>query len=102
MVTKKTDISKPEAAVPIEWYVPDEGLMTPFATNMVIQTIENVFKISFFEIKPSIRLDASQPLPDKIRADRVASVIVDAGRLSTFIDVLQKHLDKYKSKKQEE
>lgn len=99
MVNKKTDENKKGVAVPLEWYVPD-GAMTPFATNMVVQTMENEFKISFFEVKPPIQLDETAPPPNKIRADCVASVIVTADRLPKFIEVLQKQLDKYVLKKQ--
>ena len=42
MVNKKVDTKKPRVGIPIEWYVP-ETLMTPFATNMVVQGIENFF-----------------------------------------------------------
>lgn len=95
---KKTDTSELGAAVPIEWYVP-EGVMTPFASNIVVQFIEDVFKISFFETKLPIILDKTQPPPSKVRADCVASVIVTPNKLSQFIRVLQEQLDKYKSKK---
>lgn len=84
--------------IPIEWHFPD-GLMTSFATNMLVQTIENEFKISFFEIKPPVRLDDSQPRPEKVKADCVASVIVTADRLPKFIEVLQTQLSKYQSHK---
>lgn len=99
MANKKTDTSELGVAVPIEWYVP-EGVMTPFASNMVVQFIEDVFKISFFEPKHPIQLDKSKPPPSKIRADCVASVIITPNKLSQFIAVLQEQLDKYNSKKQ--
>jgi len=98
MAKKKTDISKKEMVIPIEWHMPD-GIITPFATNMIVQTIENEFKISFFEIKPSVRLLDSDPFPDKVRADCVASVIVTPERLPKFIKALQTQLDKYIAKK---
>lgn len=96
---KKAEASKKEIALPIEWHIP-EGLITPFATNMIIQTIENEFKISFFEIKPSIRLLNTEPFPEKVRAEFVAGVIVTADRLPNFIKALQIQLDKYVAKKQ--
>lgn len=98
-ITPKEESKAKATAVPIEWHVPD-GLITPFATNMLIQTIEHEFKISFFEIKPQIRLDNTQPLPDKIGADCIASVIVTADRLPKFIEALQSQLDKYNAKQQ--
>ena len=97
MAKKRTETSKQTTTIPIEWRVPD-NLITRFVSNMVIQTIENEFKISFFEIKPIIHLDDSQPLPSKVPADCVASIIVTPDRLPKFIDVLQKQLDKYNAK----
>lgn len=101
MVDEKADTNKTRGSIPIDWYVP-EGLMTSFASNMVVQIIENVFKISFFEIKPPIQLDESVPIPTKIRADCVVSVIVTPDKLSSFIEVLQKQYKKYMSEKQTE
>ena len=88
--------------VPIDWHIPD-GLISRFASNMLVQTIENEFKLSFFEIKPPLVFDDSAPLPVKVRADCVASVIVTADRMPTFIAALQMQLNKYhQSKKQPE
>lgn len=101
MSKKKVIPPNKAIAIPIEWHIP-EGQMTPFATNMTVQIIENEFKISFFEIKPPVRFDDSEPLPSKARADWIASVIVTADRLPKFIEVLQTQLNKYQSKKQTE
>lgn len=98
-ITPKEESKAKATAVPIEWHVPD-GLITPFATNMLVQIIEHEFKLSFFEIKPQIRLESNQPLPDKIRADYIASVIVTADRLPRFIEALQSQLEKYKTVRQ--
>lgn len=100
-MSKKRTVSQKEEnmIVPIEWHVP-EGIITPFATNMVVQSMENEFRVSFFEIKPPIQLDESAPHPDKVRADYLAGVIISADRLPKFINVLQQQLDKYKSRKE--
>lgn len=95
---KKTPVPT-EIAVPIEWRIPD-GLITPYATNMTVQTLEEEFKVCFFEAKPIIRLKASEPLPNKITADYIAGVIISAKRLPKFIKALQDQLDKYNSRKQ--
>jgi hypothetical protein len=97
MVEEKVETSTTVAAIPIEWSVP-EGLITPFASNMVIQTMENYFKISFFEIKPPIQIDKTAPAPTKIRADYVAGIIVTPDRLLKFIEVLQRQYDRYIAK----
>lgn len=95
---EKKPVIKKEAVIPIEWHIP-EGVMTPFATNILVRTIEDEFKVSFFEIKPAIRLDDSEPFPDKVRADCVASVIITANRLPKFIGALQTQFDKHIAKK---
>ena len=91
--------NKPQVAVPLEWKVP-EGLATPYATNMLVQIMESEFKIMFFEVKPPIILDATQSAPTKVIADCVGSVIVSPERLSKFIELLKKQLDKYNSLKE--
>lgn len=82
-------------AIPIKWHIPN-FIITRFASNMIVQTIENEFKISFFELKPEIHF-ASQKPPGEIEAECVASVIVTADRLPKFIEALQKHLNQYNS-----
>lgn len=90
---KKNQIEKP-VKVPLKWNI-SPTIITRFASNMVIQTLENEFKISFFEIKPEIRLGPSDKIPDEVLADCVASVIVTANKLPSFIKILQEQLDKY-------
>lgn len=81
---------KQEVKVPIEWHIPDY-IITRFASNMVVQKIENDFKILFFEVQPDIQL-TPEPLPKSIKAECVASVIVTADRFAKFVEVLQKQL----------
>ena len=97
-MAEETIVEKQEETFPIDWHIP-EGLITPFATNMVIQKIETVYKIMFFEAKPPFRLDKSEPMPEKIKADCVASIFVTPEKLSTFVDILQKQVDLFKAKK---
>ena len=101
MVAKKANTKKKDVMaipipipIPIEWYIP-EGLMTPMAFNMTVQFMGDIFKISFFEIKPPIQVDESTPPPSKVRADCVASVFIMPDKLPKFIDVLQQQYDKY-------
>ncbi len=84
--------------VPLKFII-SPTIITRFASNMVIQTFENEFKISFFEVKPEIRLDPSEKIPDEVLADCVASIIVAANKLQAFIDILQKQVNKYNEKK---
>jgi len=85
-------------AVPLEFHVPD-GLITPFATNMLVQSMEHELKVMFFEAKPVIRLRDTDPLPEKVRVDYVAGVIISAERLQKFIDAMQAQLDRFNAAK---
>lgn len=98
MTPKKTEKVKQVMTAPLKWVIPDY-IITRFASNMLVQTIENEFKISFFEIKPPIRFKPSDPAPQEVLAECVASVIVTPDRLPKFIEALQKHLDLYNSTK---
>jgi len=95
---KNVETIKQGVKVPIKWNIPPT-IITRFASNMVIQTLENEFKISFFEIKPEIRVDPSEEIPDEVLADCVASVIVTADKMPSFIEILQQQLDKHSKRK---
>jgi hypothetical protein len=95
---KKSDTNKTGVAIPIEWYIPD-GLITPFATNMVVQSSGDAFKVLFFEVKSPFLLDESATPPSKVRADCVGSVVITPDKLPKIIEVFQSQLDRYLSKK---
>ena len=84
--------------LPIRWHRGDE-IITRFASNMVIQTVEGVFKLSFFESMPEIRLSPTDKVPADVRADCVASIIVPPEKLPGFIEAMSKHLDKFNQEK---
>jgi len=98
MSKKKGKKEKNPGHIPISWNIP-EGVITPYASNMFIQTIEKEFKISFFETKPPLLFDDTDATPASVRADYVAGVIVAHYKLQTFINALQKHLDKHNEKR---
>lgn len=103
MTTKTSGKTKVTAkiqgvAVPIRWDIPDY-IITRFASNMVVQLLENEFKISFFEVSPDIALGLENKIPDAIQANCVASVIVNAEKLPVFIGVLQKQSEIYEKLK---
>ena len=95
----KTDKNKPSAGVPIEWHIPP-GLMSPYATNMVVQSTGDAFKVLFFEVKPPFLLDESEQPPSKVIADCVASVVITPDKIPKIIEVFQSQLDRYISKKE--
>jgi len=74
--------------VPINWNVPD-NIITRFASNMVVQILESEFKISFFEVAPDIKLALEGRTPDEVQANCIASIIVSADKLPSFINLLQ-------------
>lgn len=100
MATKKTSSKKMATgkiqgiAVPLKWNIPD-NIITRFASNMVVQILENEFKISFFEVTPDIKLGLENKLPDEVQANCVASIIISAEKLPVFVEALQKQCDVY-------
>lgn len=100
MVKKKVAKTQTRESVPIEWNIPDT-IITRFASHMIVQIIEGTeFKISFFELKPEIHLIPPQTVPNTVKADCVASVVVTADRVRKIIEVLQRQLDQYNLSKQ--
>lgn len=95
MIIKKKAKAKIQGMmVPIKWNIPD-NMITRFASNMVVQLLENEFKISFFEINPDIKLGIENKPPDEVQANCVASVIITANKLPVFIEVLQNQYNVY-------
>jgi hypothetical protein len=91
---KETTTEIHGAAVPLKWYISND-IITRFASNMVVQILENEFKVSFFEISPDIVSGIEQKLPNEVPANCVASVIITADRLPKFIEVLQTQYNQY-------
>jgi hypothetical protein len=84
--------------VPIKWNIPD-NIITRFANNVVIQKIENVFKISFFETKPDILLGNLQDtISTEVQADCVASIVMTPDKLAKLTGILQTQLELYQAK----
>lgn len=79
--------------LPIEWNVPD-GTVARYATNMVVQRLENEFLISFFEILPPMVLGEPSEISKKLKqinsvtANCVAQIIVSAEKMPAFVDAL--------------
>ncbi len=94
MAKKKAKTNLENTTLPIQFNIPD-NIISRFATNMTVQIVENVMKLSFFEMKPEMRLDASQPLQKEVRADCVASIIISPDKFPRIIQVLQQQYDAY-------
>lgn len=96
--TKKT-VGKAPVEWPIEWNV-SEDCVARYATNMVVQRSENEFFISFFEIKPPLLLGSVEEINAKakqikaVQANCVAQIIVAADKMPSFVEALQKNLER--------
>ena len=99
MMAKKQSLisSKTLIQSKIEWNVPPD-LVARYATNLVVQRMENEYLISFFEIKPPILLGEKDEVirmakeMKYITANCVAQVIVAADKMPGFVEALSKNL----------
>jgi len=90
------ETAQEEIQVPIKWNISDT-IITRFASNMVVQNIEGYFKLSFFELKPEIRLGEAAAPPSEIDAECVGSIIVSPDKLRAIIEALTSQLNKYQA-----
>jgi hypothetical protein len=98
MTNKKTDqkiVSQGQA--PIKWNIP-EDITTHFASHMIVQQIEDYFKLSFFEVKPKIKLIDPDAPEKEVKADCVASIIVTPFKLQAIVKVLDEQFKLFKEK----
>jgi len=81
------------------WEIP-EGLMSGYATNMLVQVSDQEFYLSFFEATPPImfRPEDADKL-EGVRAECIARIIVSPDRMAKFVDVMQQQLDTFNKKK---
>ncbi len=91
---KKASIDKKTKEIPIKWHIPD-NIISRYANQVLVDIIENEFKLSFFELKPEIRLDPKTPLPTEVRADCVANIILPPHKIPKLIEALQKQFDQF-------
>lgn len=93
---KKVTAKTKGTLLPLKWYVPDD-IVTRYASNMVVQILENEFKITFFEMKPDIQSALAGESPKEVQAACVASIIINPNKIPVFIGALQKQHDLYTS-----
>ena len=85
---------------PLEWYI-SEGIVSHYATTMVVQHTGNEFIISFFEVVPPLLLGEPDEIKDKVkkiksvRAECVARVIIANAKMPDFIKALQQNYEKF-------
>ncbi len=84
--------------IPLEWVVP-EGLVSRYASHVVVQKTDSNFLISFFEVKPPLIIGDADEISlslskiDKIPAKCVAQVYMSNEQIKAFYDLLHKMLD---------
>lgn len=89
--------------LPIEWHYP-EGLVSRYATNIVVQHTDQEFIISFFEVLPPVVLGSPEEQKAKteqiksVRGECVARIIISVDRMPEFVEALQNNLEKYRSR----
>jgi hypothetical protein len=93
--------------LPIEWHVP-AGLQCQYATNMVVQSTEHEFILSFYQVSPPLLLGSAEEVEEKlaqmgaIRAECVARLIVAPGRMGEFVEVLRRNWESHVNRAQAE
>lgn len=96
MAPKKHKGNEP-LAIPIKWHFP-KGLISRYASNMLVQFTENECNLSFFEIKPPLLLgdlDKAKATLKSIKAECVARIVVSTGRIPEFLKALNGAWEQY-------
>lgn len=101
-MTKKKELTK--TPLKIIWRVPP-FMASGWATNVVVQGVQEHFKISFFELKPDIALTPEQlkKIEERgtIDADCIGSYILSPDEVEKLILVLQDQYSRYLKSKEE-
>lgn len=90
---------KSKVKLPLEWIVP-ENMVARYATNMVVQRLENEYLISFFEVKPPMILGEPEFIESKvndlqsIKANCVAQIIVAENKMPGFVNAFKTNLER--------
>jgi len=86
--------------LPIEWIVPDD-MVSRYATNMVVQSTEHEFIISFFEMKPPLIVGDQAKISERVSeltslpAVCIARIIVASDKMPEFVDALKRNLQSH-------
>lgn len=93
--------------LPLEFHVP-EGVVSRYATNLVVQHSEHEFIVSFYEAQPPLLLGTAEDNKavlermGEVRGTCVARVVIAAGRMAEFVRVLQDDLATYEKNRVEQ
>jgi len=90
---------KSQREVPMIWDFP-EDLESKFVTNMLVQSGEQEFFVSFFEVAPPlIFLPEDVQKIENMRAHCIGRFVISPERIEKFIKVLQQQLKAFNEKK---
>lgn len=92
--TKKAEAVIEGVQLPLKFIVP-ENIITRYANNVVVQLLENEFKISFFETNPEIKFNRNDIKQKEVETKCVASIIMSPAKLPSFIGALLQQKDLY-------
>lgn len=94
--TKRLDL-------PIDWQFP-KGLISRYATQLIVQHTEHEFVLSFFELLPPTIFGPPDQVNTKLEelnsipAECLARIVVAADRMPAFVNVLQDNLERYQAR----
>lgn len=99
------DANVPEevVAVPLEWHIP-EGIVSRYASNILVQHTEHEFILYFFETRPPLLLGSEEEQRtalhgiQSVKAECFASIVVAAGRFPSFVDALKTNMERYRAR----
>lgn len=80
--------------IPIKWNVPD-NIISRYASNVTVQLLENVIRISFFEVMPGIEPDIDVSTIKEVNANCVADIFMSPATIPNYITVLQRQYDAF-------
>jgi hypothetical protein len=88
--------------VPLRWVCP-EGLVSRYATNMLVQHTDQEFLLSFYEAVPPVVLGSQEAREESLKsiesidATCVARIIISAKRMPVFAEAIRSTLEHYNS-----
>ncbi len=82
----------------------DPNLPTLYATNFTVQHTDHEFVVSFYEARPPLLLGTPEEVAAQlqkvgaIQANCVARIVVTPGRMTDFVEVLQKNFSRFQKR----
>lgn len=96
MAKEKKDIEE-EELITLNYNMPSD-MAAPFCTDVLVQRVENVFKMLFFERRLPFKYSQEQEVSKAIDADCVGGVYVSPTHMRIIIDLLQAQMDLFDEK----